>query len=245
VLFGKVGSKEEQLNKQKLLVVALTAAVRLIHPMAPYITEELFQLLKKRLEGVSMDSGADPYTQECVKALTSEACIVAPYPKVIRETDISDEIGLHFDLVSRVVYTIRNIRGEMNLPPSVDTDVFLVSNGSKTTHVVEENQNIIRALVRTKNISIVQEEPKTGFACTGVTDDLKIIIPLPQEMVAKEMQRLEKEAEKLKVTIDKLKGQLNNEHFVAKAPEHLVIKQRTALHHAEQQLAEITSKLNV
>jgi len=243
VLFGKVGSEAEQLNKQKLLVIALTAAIRLIHPMAPFITEELFQLLKKKLEGVTLNDKADAYTQECVRALLAEGCIVAPYPQVINEEDISDEIGYHFDLVSRVVYTIRNIRGEMNLPPSVDTDVFVVSNGSNTTGVVEENQNIIRALVRTKNISIVTDEPKTEFACTGVTDDLKIIIPLPQEMIAKEMQRLEKEMEKLKVTIDKLKGQLNNEHFVAKAPEHLVTKQKTALRQAEQQLTEITAKL--
>ena len=76
--------------------------------MAPFITEELFQLLKERFPSARATKLSDPYTQEALKALETEACIKAPYPKTIREADINPDINNTFELVDKVVYTIRN-----------------------------------------------------------------------------------------------------------------------------------------
>ncbi len=202
VLFGKAGSAAERKNKQKILVIVLCQAVRLIHPMAPFITEELFQLLKERLKGVKARSGTDPYTAESIAALHAVACIVAPYPQVIREGDINPAIDQTFDLVGRVVYAIRNIRGEMKLPPGTVTDVHIVGQHSDPQYrIVDENRAIIKALVRTNQIDMHPNEPKVGFACTGVVDTLKIMIPLPAEMLKQEKLRLLKEKDKLTVAL--------------------------------------------
>ena len=246
VLFGKAGTPEQRTNKQRLLVIALCNALRLIHPMAPFITEELFQTLKTRIGEVNLSDSADAYTKEAVAALSSPFCAQAAYPTVVSEDDIDSDINNAFDLISRVVYTIRNIRGEMNLPPGTSTDVFVVTqNGSPSGAIVEDNHQIVSALVRTKSVAVSSEEPKAAFACTGVTDDLKIIIPLPEEMIERELKRLEKEQVKLEANIAKLEGQLSNEEFVNKAPEHLIEKQRTLLTQAQQQLHEVRAKLQV
>jgi len=245
VLFGKVGTPEERENKQKLLVIALCNAIRLIHPMAPFVTEELFQRLRSRLEGVKPINTADPYTQETAKALQSEGCIVAPYPQVININAIDAKVNAAFDLVGRIVYTIRNIRGEMNLAPAVSTDVYIIGkDDDESLATIDNNQRIITALIRINKLEICTKEPPLKFACTGVSDDVKVIIPLPQEMIEQETSRLQKEAEKLKMSISKLQDQLHNEHFLNKAPPHLVDKQKQLLHQTETQLAEINNKLS-
>lgn len=245
VLSGKSGSPEERANKQKLLVITLASALRLIHPMAPYITEELFQRLKERMAGISLNGVADPYTQEAVQALQSRACMVAPYPKVIRQQDIHPEIEETFDLMGRIVYTIRNIRGEMQLPPSTSTDLFIVGEPTHAHYAtVQANSGLIRALVRVNNLELVSREPQVAFGSTGMTDGFKIIIPLPEEMIEKEKNRLQKEVEKLEIAVEKIKLQLNNNDFTTKAPPSLIQQQRKLLQESEQQLEAIQSKLN-
>lgn len=244
VLFGKEGSQEERKNKQKLLAIILCHAVRLMHPMAPYITEELFSLLKERLGTLTVEEGADPYTQEAVRALQSEACIVAPYPTVIREKDINPQIEEGFQLVSKVVYTVRNIRGEMKIPPATKTDVLIIGDrDDEKLKMVEENLPIVTALVRAQKVKTSHESPSSGFFSTGVIDQLKIVIPLPEELQQKERKRLIKEQEKLEKNQQRLEKQLANQEFCQRAPQELIAKQEGQLEQTKQELKEISQKL--
>lgn len=243
-LFGKAGTSEERKNKQKLLVIVLCQAIRLIHPMAPFITEELFHILKERLNGVKENPQADPYTQECVKALNSQACIVAPYPQIVRESDINPAIDNTFSVMEEIVYTIRNIRGEMKLPPSVATDVYLVGEKNNDyLKIVQNNLTIISALVRTNKIEIFNQDPKVDFASTGVFHDLKIMLPLPEELIKQEHSRLSKEKEKLEAALEKTRFQLANPDFISRAPAQLIEKHQQQLAQSEKELHEINRKL--
>ena len=244
ILFGKVGTPEQRKTKQKILVIVLSQAIRLIHPMAPFITEELFQLLKERFTDLKSNSTADPYTTEAIKALLSPACIVSPYPQVVRESDINPEIDRTFELVGNVIYTVRNIRGEIKLQPSVATDIHIVGKASDPNFtIIENNRSIISALVRTGKIEMHTEEPALGFTGTGVLDSLKILIPLPKELLSQEKTRLEKEKEKLTITLEKMRLQLANANFVQNAPPELIEKQRKALRQTEVEVEEISKKL--
>lgn len=244
ILFGKAGSPKERMNKQKLLVIVLCQAVRLMHPMAPFITEELFQILKERFTGIERNAQADPYTQECIQALLSTACIVAPFPQAVRETDLNPQTEEAFAWVEQAVYTIRNIRGEMKLPPGVATDVYFVGQANDPDlKMILENTQMIAALVRTQKIVIQNAEPTLGFVCTGACRGLKIILPLPEEMLKQELARLAKEKEKLSASIEKLRTQLANREFVDKAPAQLIEKQRLQLDQGEKELEGITQKV--
>lgn len=239
-LFGKSGTPQEKKNKQKLLVILLSNAIRLLHPMAPFITEELFQLLKTRFPHLKINSTSDPYTQETIEALLKQACIVAPYPRVIVEADIQPEIEENFSLFEKIIYTVRNIRGEMKIPPHLATDIYLVSK----IEMLNKNKRIISALVKTNAIEVVQSAPNiSGFTATGVVSDITIIIPLPSEMAAAEKGRLEKEKEKLSQIISRLQTQLANEEFLSKASPEVITKQKEQLATALNELSEISKKL--
>ena len=245
MLFGKNGRPEERKNKQKLLVIILCQAMRLMHPMAPFITEEIFQLLKKRLKGIHLSSHpVDPYTEEAIKALSSQACIVSPYPEVVRSSDLNPAIEETFALVDSVIYTIRNIRGEMKLPPGMATDIHIIGT-SKDPHftLINDHRHLIAALVKTTSIQMHEKEPAIGFASTGVLNALKISIPLPEELLKQEQARLVKERERLELSIEKSKGQLSNQEFVANAPAQLVEKHKTSLQQSERELKEVLAKL--
>lgn len=237
-LFGKAGTKEQKANKQKLLAIVLGAAIRLLHPMAPFITEELFGHLQARLNGVEAIEGADPYTRELLAAMKAPACIVAPFPTVIRAQDLNAVVDTAFQDIQQLVYTIRNIRGEMKLPPGQATDVYLVGP------VDESNLHLIRALVRVLELHVSTTEPRVPFASTGAVGEVKILIPLPLEQRSKERERLEKELQRLTQQISQTRARLENEAFVAKAPASLVEKTRDELGRAEQELSIMTTQLH-
>jgi len=245
VLFGKQGTPQERKNKQKLLAIVLLQAIRLLHPMAPFITEELFQAMKVKFGNTPSSMAAiDPYTREAMKALEAEGCIVAPYPTVTRKADIDPSIEETFDLVEKVIYTIRNIRGEMKLPPSTATDVYIVGPSSDPhLNIIAAGTPIVQALVRVNQLSITHEEPKLTLSATGVLNRLKIIVPIPEELIQQEKVRLGKEKERLALSLEKIKAQFSNEEFISRAPAQLIEKQKEQLLKTENELHEITAKL--
>lgn len=246
VLFGKTGTSAEQINKQRILVIVLSNIIRLLHPMAPFITEELFQLLKSRFELDTAVSTKEPYINETLHALNQAACIVAPFPQVISHQDIQVEIEDAFALMEQIVYCIRNIRGEMKLPPGLTIDIYIVGqDNDQQFETIKHHLNIIAALVKTNKVLTVTENPKIGFAATGVYNQLTIVIPVPQELQEKEKQRLEKEKEKLIKSIERLKQQLDNSDFVTKAKPELIEQQRKNLSQSEKEYAEILTKLMI
>ncbi|MBS0647652.1 MAG: valine--tRNA ligase [Verrucomicrobia bacterium] len=240
VLFGKLGTPAERSNKQKILLVVLCNAVRLLHPMAPFITEELFQLLKKQF-GIVTDT-QDPYTQETLRALQAPACIVAPYPKVIREIDMDAGIEEEFAAVDQLVHAIRNIRAEMQIPPGTATALHLVGPKDRLSFA-EKHQGILKALVRLESLSFAEKETSLPFASTTNVGDLKIIVPLPAEMREKEKVRLAKERDKLIQQQQGARVKLGNQDFLMKAPPELIQKLQTTLQQTEKDLFEISQKL--
>lgn len=246
ILFGKRGSPEAKKNKQKLLVIVLCQAIRLMHPMAPFITEELFHILKDKFPILKADEKADAYTIECIKALQSAACLVAPYPQSTPSTEIDAQIHQDFKLMEEIVYAIRNIRGEMKLSPGTATDIYIIGKESdQDRQVVQHNLSMISALVRTEKVTIQTQEPTAGFCSSGTIRSLKIVLPLPEELREQEMARLIKEEEKLRNTASKIRTQLENPDFVNKAPPQFIEKQKEQLAQCERELQEIDAKRKV
>lgn len=238
VLFGKVGTPELRINKQRLLVILLCNAMRLMHPISPFITEEIFTLLRGHFPLIQRQK-VDPYTKETIEALLSPACIVAPYPLPLGECDNS--IEQTFEQMNEFVRHIRNIRAEMQLPPSEKTELLIVGT-PKHWKTVHEHQNILTALTPTTKVTFTTEEP-TSFGASALVHHLKLIIPIPESLRAKEKSRLEKEREKLEKLLESTRGKLANEEFRSRAPREVVEKLEHALSQTEKQLSEIALKL--
>jgi valyl-tRNA synthetase len=238
VLFGKMGTAEERKNKQRLLAIVLGAAIRLLHPIAPYITEELFSHLSKRLAGYVAGPVSDPYTHDLLTAFSAPACIVAAYPQVIRPADISAAVEADFRAAQELVYTVRNIRAEMGLPPTQETDVYLVGD------IPEAHRRLLRALIRIAELKVFEQPPSLPFAAAGAVGEIKIFVPLPRERWAKERERLQKELDRLAGQIEAIRHRLQNEDFVAKAPVAVVQKAREELTRAQEEHGTVAGQLS-
>ncbi|MBS0629490.1 MAG: valine--tRNA ligase [Verrucomicrobia bacterium] len=239
-LFGKAGSPELRANKQRILLVVLSNLLRLFHPMAPFVTEELFCQLKEKIPQGTCN---EPYLAETLQALSAAACIAAPYPTVINQADIDPKIEATFALMDRIVHAVRNIRAEMQLAPNVTTDLLLKApNGNTTLALVQQNEGMLKALVRIGKIQI--GEP-SGFSASSIVEGLTLIIPLPEEMKEKERLRLVKQQEKLIQQEQQMRTKLANEKFIEKAPKELIEEFRHQLKQIESQLIETSKKLNL
>lgn len=240
VLFGKAGTPADKENKQKILAIVLCNAVRLMHPMAPFITEELFQELKTRF--AHLPAAHNPYSKETLHALQAPACMVSPFPRVIHAADIDPKIEETFAFMDSLVHVVRNIRAEMQVAPGVPTDLYITGDDLS---LAEENQAILRALVRINTLTFSKEEPSIPFGSSGLVGSLKLTIPLPQEMREREKVRLVKEKDKLINEQNSLRTQLSNEAFLQKAPPQLVEKMKGSLAQSEKALSEALAKLDV
>ncbi|HSW87450.1 MAG TPA: valine--tRNA ligase [Rhabdochlamydiaceae bacterium] len=243
-LFDKIGTPDQKRNKQKILLIVLCASLRLMHPMAPFITEELFQKLRDSYGNAKPNIKSDAYTSDAIRALQSLGCIVAPYPKILNAQDIDSKIEDSFAFINQIVYAVRNIRAEMKLPPGTSTDLFIIGNPDDAQFkMAKEHLPIIQTLVRIQSCDFSETEKKMPFSADAIVGNLKLVIPLPKEMKEREKIRMVKEKEKLIEQQNGLRAQLANKDFLEKAPSHLVDKIKQNLLQAEKQLSEIMDKL--
>lgn len=214
-----------------------------MHPFVPFITEEIFQKLKEKFPKLKIKSDLDPYTKDLIEALLSSGCIVAPFPKIIDQ--FSDSIEEEFEFINKILYTIRNIRGEMQLPPQSPCDIIFSSKTCLTNlERVKKNQHIISALIKTKEIFFVSNAPADlDFFASSQAEEVEIIIPLPNELREKEKGRLVSQIKKLEQQISDLKNKLSNEEFLAKAPKPLIEKFQKNLEDNQNLFNEIEKKL--
>lgn len=238
VLFGKVGTPRQKENKQNILFVVLNAAIRLLHPMAPFITEEIFSLLKEKIPFHEVD---DSYLQEGLAALQAPCCAVAPYPKIVRPSDIDPQIEDAFLEIDQLTYAIRNIRAEMQIPPQMATDVYVVGSDLER---LKPATAILTGLVKIASLHLTPDDPLLPFSSVAPAGAFKVIIPMPAELQLKEKARLIKEEQKLIEQRSTLLKQLANKDFVQKAPPELVSKVKNSLAQTESSLLEIERKLS-
>lgn len=243
-LFGKTGSPAIRENKQKILLIVLLASIRLMHPIAPFITEEIFQRLKERFSNLKLSSNIDAYSKDAIDALMKDSCMIAPYPKA-KENDILPSIEKDFEFLNSILYQIRNIRGEMQLPPNAACDLYCVGDlSSLEMNLIKNNLTIITSLVKIKSVYFEISCPeKLQFSANTRLGNLQFVIPLPEEMKEKEKTRLINQQEKLEIQLKDLEVKLSNADFVEKAPKPLVDNTKRSLQDIQLKLSEILEKL--
>jgi len=242
-LTHKAGSAEVRQNKQKLLTILLSTSLRLLHPMAPFITEELFSHLQNKF-CIPSSTIADIYTKECLEAFGSKACIKAAYPKILNPEDRSSIVEETFAFLDETVVAIRNIRAEMQLPPSAATEVwFIAEESDRSVTLLKENENVLRSLVKIQALHFSDSNPSLAFSAEKRIGSLQIMIPLPEEFKEKEKNRLLKEKDRLQGQLDSLSIKLSQEEFLTKAPKEVLTKIQTQAKELEKQLDEIGKKL--
>lgn len=196
---------EEGNDKQAVyytLTYVLKQVLKLLHPFMPFITEEIWSYLKEE-----------------------DKLIVSSWP-VYRQEDVFDIEEKQMDCIIGAIRNIRNVRAEMNVPPSKKAKLFIVAQDS-VKDAMHLGAMYFKTLASTSEVQFALEEEVPGDAVSIVIEGARLFIPM-DELVdfAKELERLTKEKEKLESEIRRVEGKLSNPGFVAKAPQSLVDEEK-------------------
>ena len=184
----------------------LKSVLELLHPIIPFVTEEIWQHLPGR-EGRSI--------------------VVAAYPKVDAALDFPEkarEMGYIIDIITGV----RSIRGETNIPPSTQLDVVLRMKSKEIEASVDAYGFFVRDLARVRSISFIPEgAPRPKHCALAVTAEAEVYVPLEGVIdIEKEKERLSKQVGKIEKELDGKRKKLSNQGFLQKADPAVVAEQK-------------------
>ncbi len=228
VLFDDNGSDEAKRGTRQTLVRVFESLLRLLHPIMPYITEEVWQTIKPLV-------GND-----------NDTIMLEKYP-VANENQIDEKASEDLEWVKTFIIGIRKIRSEMDIPPSKPLPILLQNWTEVDKARFETNAIFINSLAKIESAQWLEKGEDSPESATALCGDMQILIPLAG-LIDKEAEiaRLSKEIEKVQKNLSGVEGRLNNPSFTDKAPEAVVNQvrqqaeeQRTALTQLEGQLKKI------
>ncbi len=204
--YSKEGEARE--SAVSTVVHVFESALALLHPLIPFVTEELWQNLPVKKKSESL----------CVRKYPAEA-------DGILDKDAEQKMGFIIDAVTG----IRNIRGELNLSPALELRALIKTQDS-VENILNENSSYISHLAKTGSIEIGRDIKKPEDAAVSVKPAMEIFVPLKGLFdVNAEIKRLNKEIDKIKESISLVQKKLENKDFLNKAPQ-LVIEENKARH---------------
>lgn len=215
----QTGCPTTQRTTRRTLVRVLETILRLLHPIMPFITEELWQVVAP-----------------LANAKTADSIMLAAYPQADKEKIVQtafDKMAALKDLVEEV----RKLRGEMGIAPNVKAPLFVEGSAE-----LEGLLKYLPSLTRLTEAKLVDSLPEAEDAPVAVCNGARLMLKVEIDKVA-ETARLSKEAEKLQKALDKLNAKLGKPGYVDKAPAHLVEKDKAELAELEDKMGKVEGQL--
>lgn len=215
----QIGCPTTQRTTRRTLVRVLETILRLLHPIMPFITEELWQVVAP-----------------LANAKTADSIMLAAYPQADKEKIVQtafDKMAALKDLVEEV----RKLRGEMGIAPNVKAPLFVEGSAE-----LEGLLKYLPSLTRLTEAKLVDSLPEAEDAPVTVCNGARLMLKVEIDKAA-ETARLSKEAEKLQKALDKLNAKLSKPGYTEKAPAHLVEKDKADLAELEDKMAKVQTQL--
>lgn len=207
---------------KSILIHVLDQILRLLHPIMPFVTEEIWQQL-----------------------LSEEASLViADYP-VVNEAYINEEAVRAMNQLIEVIRGVRTIRNEMNTPLSKAVDIFIKVNSVEVAELLEANKAYIERFCHPEAL-VISENPETPQEVVSQTLSFaQILMPLEGLIkIEDEIKRLSEEQKKLNKEVERIDKKLANKGFISKAPEKVVEEERIKREDYLKQLDAVTERIN-
>ena len=215
----QTGCPTTQRTTRRTLVRVLETILRLLHPIMPFITEELWQVVA-----------------HLANAKTADSIMLAAYPQADKEQIVQtafDKMAALKDLVEEV----RKLRGEMGIAPNVKAPLFVEGSAE-----LEGLLKYLPSLTRLTEAKLVDSLPEAEDAPVAVCNGARLMLKVEIDKAA-ETARLSKEAEKLQKALDKLNAKLSKPGYTEKAPAHLVEKDKADLAELEDKMTKVQTQL--
>ena len=204
------------------LRTVMIGTLKMLHPYMPFITEEIFMSLQNQ----------------------EETIMISNWPVYSDEWNFEAE-EKEIELMKQAVRNIRNIRAELNVPPSKKAQMFVVSEDEEIRDIFKRGTLFFATLAGATDV-IIQKDKKdiSEDTVSAVIPGANIYIPLEELLdISKEIERLEKEHKKLTGEVQRVVKKLSNQGFVAKAPEHVIAEEKSKQHKYQNMLDQVEERL--
>ena len=215
----QTGCASRQRATRHTLLRVLEAALRLLHPIIPFITEELWQTVAPMCD-----------------AKTADSIMLARFPEADREQIVQTTFE-QMTVLQDLIGTVRNLRGEMGIQPNVKAPLFVESADDLADYL-----KYLPMMTRLTEAQQVAALPESEDAPVAVCNGARLMLKVEIDKAA-ETARLSKEAEKLQKALDKLNAKLSKPGYTEKAPAHLVEKDKADLAELEDKMAKVQTQL--
>ena len=211
----QTGCESRQRATRHTLLCVLEVSLRLLHPIMPFITEELWQTIAPMCD-----------------AQTADSIMLAPFP--VYDSEWIDQTAFDkMNTLQELIGAVRNLRGEMGIAPSVKAPLFVESADNLADYL-----KYLPMMARLTEATQVATLSESEDAPVAVMNGARLMLKVEVDKAA-ETARLNKEAEKLQKALDKLNAKLSKPGYTDKAPTHLVEKDKAELAELEEKMAKV------
>ena len=208
-------------HTRKILLHILENCLRLLHPIMPFITEDIWQQIAPKL------------------TIDGPSIMLQPYPtsnKLYINQAAQDEIAW----LKQIIIAIRNIRGEMNISPKKQLMVYMQKGSQNDRQYLENNKQYLMDLAKLTDIIWLNAYDTPPPAATALAGNIELLIPLAG-LIDKQAEiiRLDKAINKLEAEQKKSLHKLNNKNYLDKAPQNIVEKEQNKLQQTQQALIKL------
>ena len=213
-----------QRGTQRTLIDVLETILRLLHPLMPFITEEIWQQVAPRA------------------GIAGETIMLQPYPVATASTDL--EAVEDIEWVKRFILGIRQIRGEMDISPGKALPVLLQHASADDERRVAAHALLLQRVGRAESVKTLADNEQPPPAATALLGDLKLLVPMQGLIdVDAERARLDKQTARAREDLERARGKLGNEKFVNNAPPAVVEQERKRVLEFEKVLTQLQEQL--
>ena len=226
VLWDDKASDERKRGTYYTLLSVLEAALRMLHPFMPFITEEIWQR-------------AAPLLGDHQSSI-----MLAPYPQLTDFDAATPAVNESIERVQALIGATRTLRSDMNLNPGQSLPALLYSESNSAVHAVQANESLLIKLAKLDSLSWAETKSDIPASASLITGDIELFVPLAGLIdVEQEISRITKRIEQLGKEIARIGGKLANPNFADKAPVEVVSKEKEKLEGYENELAKMQIQL--
>jgi len=209
-----------QLTAKYVLLDVFQTSMRLLHPIMPFITEEIWQGIKNYFP------------------MEEESLVIAAFPKVDKQF-IDKKIDIDMALIQETITSIRTLRKQVNLAPKTEIDISIKVTSDEQIELLKLYENYFQKLAKVRNIKTDINLEKPASSIAAVVQNMEVYLPLEGLIdLDAEREKLKKQINKLEIELKKINGKLNNSKFISNAPEQIIAKEKEKFH-------EIKTKLDI
>jgi valyl-tRNA synthetase len=225
VLQSEASSAAARRGTRRTLIEILEGLLRLLHPIMPFVTEEIWQQVAPRA------------------GIEAPTIMLQPYPQpATGETDNTAVADIEW--LKQFILGVRQIRGEMDIPPGKPLPVILENASEADVRRANEHASLLQRVGRVESVTLLGDGEEPPAAATALLDQLRLLVPMKGIIdVDAERKRLGKQLEKLRTDLDRARAKLDNPNFVNNAPANVVTQEKQRAAEFERQAAQLSEQL--